>query len=297
MSIAAQLATLPLGLYYFHQFPVYFIAANLIIIPLSVLCIWGGMLLLVVSWIPMVNTGVGFLLNYMLQALNYLAVFSEKLPNATWSNFKLNKIEVAAMFLIIGVILVALKSAKKQWLYAGLASVVVFMGCRVYQKADSLNQQKLIVYQVNKASAVEVINGSQSLLMADTTCVPGSINYKFNIDAAQWFFDIKNRSINTPSPLAYNNPPLLVAGNKTVLLYTPKFNPGYTSINGKIDYVLVSGTPYLDYAFITKLNPKMVVFDGSNKPSKLKYWTKKLDQLHIPYHNTAVQGAWVADLN
>jgi len=30
VSIAAQLATFPLGLLYFHQFPVYFLASNLI---------------------------------------------------------------------------------------------------------------------------------------------------------------------------------------------------------------------------------------------------------------------------
>jgi competence protein ComEC len=295
VSLAAQLATLPLGLYYFHQFPVYFVAANLIIIPLSVLCIWGGMALLVVSWIPFVNTGLGWVLRHLIHTLNNLALYAEQLPFATWSNFKFSKVDVLAMFCIIAAALVALKSVRKQWLFGAMALSVVFMGFRVFQKSVTLHQQKLIVYNINKASAVEVINGSQSLLISDTSSTPGSTNYKFNIDAAQWYFGITNRTVNAPSPIAYYKPPVMVAGSKTILLYNQSFKPKQTTINGPVDYIVVSSTPYVDYKLIKSLRPKMVIFDGSNKPAKAKYWAKKMDELHIPYQNTAAQGAWVVD--
>ncbi len=295
MSVAAQLATLPLGLYYFHQFPVYFIAANLVIIPLSVLCIWGGMLLLLFSWIPIVNNAIGWLLNNMVHALNNLALFAEGLPYATWGNFKLAKVEVFALYFIIIAVLIALKSARKQWMYAALATSVVFMGFRVVQKNDDLNQQKLVVYNINKNSAVEVIDGDKSLLISDTLSTPGSINYKFNIEAAQWYFGIKNRIVNASSAIAYHNPPLLVAGDKTILLYSPQFNHRRTTIAGPVDYIIVSGPPYIDYGLIEKLKPKMVVFDGSNKPAKVKTVIKKLAELNIPYYNTAAKGAWVVN--
>lgn len=295
MSVAAQLATLPLGLYYFHQFPVYFIAANLIIIPLSVLCIYLGMLLLFFSWTPVLNNAIGWLLNHMVEWLNYLALFAERLPYATWGNFKLAKVEVFALYFIIIAALIALKLARKQWLYAAMATSVVFMGFRVMQKTDNLQQQKLVVYNINKASAVEVINGDNSLLIADSVAAPGSVNYKFNLDAAQWYFGIKDRVVNAPSTIAYYNPPLLVAGNKTILLYSPKFNPRTTIINGKVDYIIVSGAPYIDYKLIEDLKPELVVFDGSNKPAKVKYALKKFGNLGIACYNTATQGAWVLD--
>lgn len=295
MSVAAQLATLPLGLYYFHQFPVYFIAANLIIIPLSVLCIWGGMLLLLFSWIPFVNNATGWIVNKMIVALNNLALYAEGLPFATWSNFKLTKAEVLVFYFIIIAGLVALKSARKQWLYVALSTSVLFMGFRVIQKTDILNQQKLVVYNINKATAVEVINGDNSLLIADSVAAPGSVNYKFNLDAAQWYFGIQHRVVNAPSTVAYYNQPLLVAGNKTILLYSSRFNPRSITINGTIDYVLVFGSPYLDYKFIGGIKPKMVLFDGSNKPAKIQSAINKLRALGINCYNTAMQGAWVLD--
>jgi competence protein ComEC len=46
VSVAAQLATFPIGLYYFHQFPVWFIISNLIVIPISNIIIYIGMVLI-----------------------------------------------------------------------------------------------------------------------------------------------------------------------------------------------------------------------------------------------------------
>ena len=45
VSIAAQAATFPISIYYFHQFPNYFIPANILIIPLATAGIFGGIIL------------------------------------------------------------------------------------------------------------------------------------------------------------------------------------------------------------------------------------------------------------
>jgi competence protein ComEC len=52
VSIAAQVITFPLSAYYFHQFPVYFLMSNLlIIIPVSII-MYSGLLLLLLAWVP-----------------------------------------------------------------------------------------------------------------------------------------------------------------------------------------------------------------------------------------------------
>ena len=35
LSLSAQLATLPIMMFYFHQFPVYFLIANLLVVPFA----------------------------------------------------------------------------------------------------------------------------------------------------------------------------------------------------------------------------------------------------------------------
>ena len=49
VSIAAQVLTTPLSLYYFHQFPVYFLLGNLVVVPVSTVVLIGTLILVVVS--------------------------------------------------------------------------------------------------------------------------------------------------------------------------------------------------------------------------------------------------------
>lgn len=52
VSLAAQLATFPLGMYYFHQFPLWFLVSGWLVIPLAPFLIGGTCLLLLVDLIP-----------------------------------------------------------------------------------------------------------------------------------------------------------------------------------------------------------------------------------------------------
>jgi len=80
VSLAAQLATFPLGLFYFHQFPVYFLFSNLVVIPLSVIVLVTGVLLLVVSPMAWLAGLVGILLQFTISFLNGIVFFVEGLP-------------------------------------------------------------------------------------------------------------------------------------------------------------------------------------------------------------------------
>jgi competence protein ComEC len=92
VSVAAQLGTMPFTLYYFHQFPNYFLLTNLVAIPLSTIVIYLAMLLLLVSFVPYLSVGVAFLLKGSLWLLNYLIVWIENLPHAlTMISFDFNQ--------------------------------------------------------------------------------------------------------------------------------------------------------------------------------------------------------------
>ncbi|MBA4323416.1 MAG: competence protein, partial [Odoribacter sp.] len=57
VSVAAQIATFPLSIMYFHQFPNYFLVSNLIVIPFSNFIIYSGMLVLFtapIGWLSMI---------------------------------------------------------------------------------------------------------------------------------------------------------------------------------------------------------------------------------------------------
>ncbi len=79
LSCAAQLATFPLTIFYFHQFPVYFWLTNLYVVPLVsvIICIAGAYLAL--AWIKPLALMVSKILAVLLKALLLSVTVVEKL--------------------------------------------------------------------------------------------------------------------------------------------------------------------------------------------------------------------------
>lgn len=85
ISLVAQLATLPLILYYFGSFPTYFLLTNLAIIPLGTLLVYACVVLFVVS--PL---GIGSWLEapiaWIANGMHFITQFISQLPGAQISN-------------------------------------------------------------------------------------------------------------------------------------------------------------------------------------------------------------------
>src|SRR5690606_4479872 len=70
VSIAAQIATFPLGFYCFQQFPNFFLLANLVVIPLSFVILILGISYLVLVSVPIINEIILFFLDWSFTILN-----------------------------------------------------------------------------------------------------------------------------------------------------------------------------------------------------------------------------------
>lgn len=82
VSIAAQLFTLPFCMYYFHQFPNYFLLANLLAIPLSSIALYAAIANLIFASIPYFNTLCEWTVTYSIQYLNLYLGSIASLPGA-----------------------------------------------------------------------------------------------------------------------------------------------------------------------------------------------------------------------
>ncbi len=106
VSIAGQLFTLPFCMYYFHQFPNYFLLANLLAIPLSSIALYAAIANLVFASIPYLNTLCEWTVTYSIQYLNkYLGIIAS-LPGAVlkfsaWSFIDCFVLSLVIFFLIL----------------------------------------------------------------------------------------------------------------------------------------------------------------------------------------------------
>lgn len=287
MSLVAQLATFPLGLFYFHQFPNYFIISNLLIIPLSTIIIFGGIVLLALSFIQPIASILGYILNKLIVLLNWLVIQNKNLPYATTPNVNFSQLETFIIYIVIAVLGVACYYKKKKWLFAGLALLIVFFANRIYLTNQVLHQQKLVVYNTSKSTAVEVISGNTSILYTDSLSMPGTRNYAFNLAGSSWYYSIDERN----AILLKNS--LIEYGNLKIAILTKNTDlPSITNVN----YLVIANTPLLDFEAIKKLNPNMVIFSNNNKRSKVEYWQHECIKRGIPHYNLAAENAFIADI-
>ena len=82
MTLAAQLATTPLILMHFGQFPAYFLVANLVLLPIVSLATYLGLAALFLCWVPFVGETLGGVLDTVLFVVAWGSELVSTLPGA-----------------------------------------------------------------------------------------------------------------------------------------------------------------------------------------------------------------------
>ena len=101
VTLAATIATFPVILYYFHQFPVYFLLANLVAVPVSNALIYAGIVLLLVSPFSALAKIVGWVIHWTLAFLNGFVVFIEQLPYSSIADIYMPWYTLFLLFLFL----------------------------------------------------------------------------------------------------------------------------------------------------------------------------------------------------
>ena len=101
VSLAAQLGTLPLILYYFGTFPTYFLMANLVVGILASCILSFTIASLVCSFIPVVGDVCVWLLEMFTLALNSSMHFVHSLQGAQITSIYFNKVQVVLGFAVL----------------------------------------------------------------------------------------------------------------------------------------------------------------------------------------------------
>ena len=161
VSIAAQLSTFPLSIYCFHQFPNYFLLANLVVIPISFLALTGGILFLTTSAVPLVSTVIGWLLNVLLLILNEGVRMVENLPGAITSGLSISQADMVLLYLFIFFVSWAtIKKSKKILAFSVLifTGFIVSVSIQLFSKNAS---HEIVFYSVKKSFVADIFQNGE----------------------------------------------------------------------------------------------------------------------------------------
>ncbi len=263
VSIAAQLATFSLGLLYFHQFPVYFLFSNLIVIPLSTLVLLVGIMLMVVSSLSWMASIVGVALQWMIKLLNGSVFFVEDLPFSLINNVYISTFQ---SWLLIGIVVfVTMLFLQKEFkfLMLSLGCTLLFSLLQWIHFFDDVKANQLVVYQIPAHNAVEFMRNGQSYFFADSMLVKDENKIHFHINPNRLNSGVSGIHVNDIKfAKELDGFRYFVWQNKKVLWIT-KRNYKLPS-NLYADLLIVSNDAYPSHQI--KINGlKEIVLDGSCK--------------------------------
>ncbi|RTQ45445.1 ComEC family competence protein [Hymenobacter gummosus] len=179
LSLAAQVATFPLGLFYFHQFPLNFLLSNLIAVPISSVALYVGLLLQAVAlpvewladvtgadWLLWIPKGIGLLFQGLIWCFNeYIVLVGKSLPGALVQGIHLTPGQTWLVYLLIASGLAFLAWRRLAWLGAGVAVALLFSLSRVAEAREVAADKRLIIYSIPRRSAVGLHEGAAALVM------------------------------------------------------------------------------------------------------------------------------------
>ena len=155
VSLAAQIATLPITLYVFHQFPNYFLITNLFVVPLSSLIIYVGIMLMAFGHVPFIAMFVAKILVFLIWLLNAIIHWIEGLPFSTITGIHLSSAEMFVLYLMIIAGFVFLTMKRIAVLYLFLITCIGFMVLMVTFKAQRYYSSRMLVFNVKNISILE----------------------------------------------------------------------------------------------------------------------------------------------
>ncbi|HET6989919.1 MAG TPA: ComEC/Rec2 family competence protein, partial [Bacteroidia bacterium] len=182
VTLVAQVFTFPLGLYYFHQFPAYFLISNLVVIPLSTIVMYAGLALLIVSPFAIIARPIAILFSFLVQLLNGCVTAIEHFPHSVIHSAKWEKSEMTLMYCGIIFFLIFILKNQKRFLQLGLSSfllLLIFVGC---DSRKILEKKEMIIFSLNHSTGILVVNGSDHVLFADTSLLKRKGDIDFHIE-------------------------------------------------------------------------------------------------------------------
>lgn len=311
VALVAQLITYPLGVFYFHQFPTYFLLANPIVIVMSEILLPLAMATLALCWIPYVGDGLGWLLQKTAWLLNYAVAQTGQLPGAVWDGLWLSPGAMILTYAVIFCGVAMLLSRQRTYIWATCLLATLLSGVLLWDVYEQATQRRLAVHFLPHRTAISLTDGRSSTLLTDLdTADTRSYDFYLKNTFGQWGIS-KPQIVNA----RYNNNDtsrieknisafyqtsdyaLWVWHGKTLLLVNRLSGRSRWKLPAIVDYLIIRRNALQHWNQLTnRVVARHIIFDDSNKTPLTDRLLAEARQQHISCYSVRQMGAYIADL-
>ncbi|WP_130733433.1 ComEC/Rec2 family competence protein [Flavobacterium sp. J27] len=277
VSLAAQVGVLPLSLYYFHQFPLLFLLANVVVIPMASLVMILGSILLVVNLIfKPLGLFLGKLVSFCVEMMNNYIAFIAHFEKTVVKNISFSNVTTILLYLVIIAFIYWLYQLKWHAFRIAMFAVLLFQMTLVFSQWNSNQTEECIVYN-SKETLISKKMGNEVCFYTNET----TKNERFITDYMCGSKCHLQKKDSLKNVLSYNKCKILLVDSMVI----------YDVPNAHIDYVILIQSPKLNLSrLIQKWHPKQIIADNTNAFYLVNQWKATCRKENIPFHATAEKG-------
>lgn len=264
LSFAAQLGLLPLTLYYFGTFPLYFLFANMLIVPfvsisiylILITCfIYGAQMLIKSFFVEVLDVliySIKLLLNYIINVANFFA----KIPYAVIDNIEISLPYVFLYWLFMLSLYFAFKTISARNIKMSLSCLLLIFTLSLYTRYTTRNTFT-IYKEMNKIKAVNQVDMKRV-----------------------WIAEQNQNRI-----LKIGQEKLLLLENSTY------FNMRSNRAPFKIDYLYLETNEVISISeILTLFDIKKIIFGNRISQKTVKRLKQECEKKRIPYYDVYESG-------
>lgn len=179
VPIIAQLVIAPIQMFYFNNFAIYSVLANICSIPLVSAISFMGFISSIFAAIPkfpiIIIETFDYIMNPILSGLVNISNFFAHLPNALLTTTQLHPLQICLYYIIIVCLFLALKNGiNKKLTYTTLTTILLLIISIIPPKNTNL---ETIFFNVGNADAILVKTPNNKHILIDTARLPFLGNY------------------------------------------------------------------------------------------------------------------------
>jgi competence protein ComEC len=276
VSVAAQIGVLPLSLYYFNQFPILFLVANILVIPLITLLLLLGVLTLILNFlVPMLAQFPAFAIEKIIDFMTFYVGWISKFDTFIIRNISFSASLCLVAYFMIVCFLYWLYQKKNKALIYFLVSIILVQITYVFSQTSAQLHDEMLIFNTK---------GSLFAIKKNTETTFFSTSPEEQIATIS---DYKRGNFSDKStilPIEY----IYQFEKQKILVIDAS---GYFKIEINPDIIVLIDNPKINLERVIKeLQPKIIIADNSNSFYKIKQWKQTCEQEKIPFHATAEKG-------
>ncbi len=284
VSVAATLGTLPLSLFYFHQFPGLFILSNIVIVPFSSLILGMGVLVSFLALWDILPSFLVVLFNQLVQWMNFFIHWI-----ATQEEFLLKNIPFSLTLMMVSYLVISLFyrwiiDRKLPKFYSFLLGVLLLQSVFIYEKWQAQVSREFLIFHKNNETVIGIKNGRLlEIYHSKDSFQPKSYPFINNYKTANRIDSIDFKPLKS-NVFQTKEFPLLLIDSMGI----------YQNITFKPKMILLTQSSKINLErLISIYQPKTIIADASNFRYRIKQWELTCKKHKIPFHYTVEDGAFI----